>query len=68
MNDTRKLTTKCPCCEATLVLDAATGEVLSHRIPKKPPAEGKDLEALFDDMERGKAQAEDLFEKEKDIF
>lgn len=62
---TRKLTVSCPECQADLVIDAATGEILSHRPAKREPAGGKDLDTLFADMDREKAHAEDVFEREK---
>jgi len=46
------------------VIDAATGEVLSHRPVKKPPAGGKDFQALIEDMKAEKLEAEDVFERE----
>ena len=64
MAETRKLTTRCPVCEAQLIIDAATGEILSHREKKKPPAGGKDFDALLSDLDKSKAEAENLFERE----
>jgi len=57
-------TVRCPECESTLLIDAATGEILAHRNPKKPPAGGKDFESLLDDLDREKAEAENVFERE----
>jgi hypothetical protein len=48
-----------------MVVDQATGTVLSHRAPKKPLAGGKDFDSLFAEMDAGKAQAEAAFEREK---
>jgi hypothetical protein len=59
-----KLNVRCPDCGSELVLDAATGEVLSHRRPKEPPAGGKDLQALLDGLGQEKARAEDVFQRE----
>ncbi len=64
MSETRKLTLRCPGCQANLVVDAATGEVLAHRERKTPPAGGKDLNALLDDLDKSKAEAERLFDRE----
>lgn len=65
MAKNRKLTVRCPECDCDLTLDAATGEVLFHKAPKRPPAGGKDFETLLADLEGQKARAEDLFEREK---
>ncbi len=46
------------------MLDAATGEVLSHQKVEDPPAGGKEFEELLGDIDRGKAQAEAVFERE----
>jgi hypothetical protein len=64
MNETRKITARCPDCGSELVIDAATGEVLSHRRAKQPPAGGKDFDALLQDLDEGKARAEDVFQRE----
>ena len=64
MTETRRLTTRCPVCEAQLVVDAATGEILSHREKKTPPAQGKDFETLLSDLDKSKVEAEELFERE----
>lgn len=68
MGETRKLQVRCPGCEGRLVVDAATGEVLSHREHKAPPAGGKDFEALLEDLDRSKAEAEDVFSREMDAI
>ena len=64
MSDSAKLTLRCPECEAHLVVDAATGEVLFHKKVKQPPAGGKDLDELLRDLKDEKTQAEELFERE----
>ncbi|HVR99826.1 MAG TPA: hypothetical protein VMW27_24595 [Thermoanaerobaculia bacterium] len=64
MSENRKLTVRCPDCSSDLVIDAATGEVLSHRRPKQPPAGGKDLDALLRGLDEDKAKAEDIFQRE----
>lgn len=58
----------CPHCSSRLVVDAATGEVISHRPHEKPPAGGKELGQLLEDLDRDKEQAEDLFQREVDAF
>jgi hypothetical protein len=61
----RKLTVRCPECNADLVIDAATGEVLSHRKAKQPLAGGKDFDALLKGLDEDRSRAEDIFEREK---
>ena len=63
-DDHRKLTVRCPECSSDLVIDAATGEVLSHRKAKQPPAGGKDFDALLKGLDEDKSRAEDVFERE----
>lgn len=65
MADTKKITTTCPECGSDLVVDAATGEVLAHRAPKRPPAGGRDFDSLFAEMDSGKERAEQVFERAK---
>ena len=64
MSETRKLTVRCPDCNSDLVIDATTGEVLSHRKAKQPPAGGKDFDALLKGLDEGKERAEDIFQRE----
>ena len=61
----KRLHVRCPDCSTELVVDADTGEVLSHRAPKQPPAGGKDFESLMRGLDESKARAEALFEQEK---
>jgi hypothetical protein len=56
---------RCPDCDSELVVDAATGEILSHRKAKAPLAGGKSFDSLFADLDAQKASAEDRFEREK---
>ena len=46
MPDAARFTILCPCCEATLVVDAQTGAILSHEEKAKPVAS-------FDEMKKG---------------
>jgi hypothetical protein len=46
MSDTSRFTLICPCCEATLSIDAQTGSLISHQEKAKPLAS-------FDDMVKG---------------
>lgn len=64
MSETRRLTVRCPDCSSDLVIDAGTGEVLSHRRAKQPPAGGKDFDALLKGLDDDKARAEDVFQRE----
>jgi hypothetical protein len=64
VSESRKLTVRCPECASELVVDAATGEVLSHRRHKQPPGGGKDLESLLQGLDQDKARAEDIFQRE----
>jgi hypothetical protein len=64
MADDGKLRVRCPECASELVIDAATGEVLSHRKPKQPPAGGKDFDSLLKGLDDDKAHAEDVFARE----
>ena len=61
----KQLHVRCPDCETELVVDAETGEVLSHRAPKKPLAGGKDFDSLLRGLDESKARAEAVFEQEK---
>ena len=64
MTEPRNLTLRCPECDAHLVVDSATGEVLAHRKTKQPIAGGKDFDTLLQDLDRDKADAEEVFERE----
>jgi len=68
VSDTGKLTLRCPDCNSHLVVDAATGEVLFHQSPEAPPAEGRDLASLLDDLDQQKEQAEEIFAREMDAL
>lgn len=65
MAEAKKFTLVCPDCGSDLVIDAATGAVLSHRAPKRPPAGGRSFEDLLAGIDSGKERAEQLFEREK---
>jgi hypothetical protein len=64
VSEPRKLPVRCPECGSDLVVDAATGEVLSHRRPKQPLAGGKDLDSLLHGLDQDKARAESIFDRE----
>ena len=63
-DDTRTLTVRCPDCNSELVVDVATGEVISHRKAKQPLAGGKDFDSLLKGLDDEKAHAEDVFQRE----
>jgi hypothetical protein len=62
--ETQKLTIRCPDCGSDLVVDSATGEILSHRKAKQPPAGGKSFDDLLQGLGQEKARAEDIFQRE----
>ena len=64
MGKVNRFRVRCPDCDARLTLDAATGEILAHTPADKPPAGGKDFEALLSEIDENKAQAEEIFEQE----
>jgi hypothetical protein len=64
VSETRKLTVRCPDCSSDLIVDAETGEVLSHRKAKQPLAGGKDFDALLKGLDEDKSRAEDVFQRE----
>ena len=68
MGKKRRIQIVCPDCSSRLVVDAATGEVISHQRHKAPPAGGKELGELLEGLDREKEQAEDLFEREVAAF
>lgn len=63
-----QLRVRCPDCDSELVVDAATGEVLSHRKPKAPVAGGRTFDDLFSEMNASKSRADEIFEREKAAF
>lgn len=61
MTDTGRFTLICPCCEATLIIDAETGALISHEEKAKPVAS---FEEMAKGMEKQKALREQLFTQE----
>ena len=59
-----KLTIECPDCGCEIVVDVATGHVLLHKAAKKGPAEGKDFDSLFANLDASKQKAGEVFERE----
>jgi sulfate adenylyltransferase subunit 1 (EFTu-like GTPase family) len=56
-----KLEILCPCCEATISVDAKSGQVLWH---KEKPAPVKSLDAMLSQLEAKKSETARRFEKE----
>ena len=61
MTETTRWTIICPCCEATLSVDAQTGAIISHQEKAKPLAS---FEAMAKDLERQKQTREQVFAQE----
>jgi hypothetical protein len=53
----------CPCCEATVVVDRLSGEVLLHK-PKQTRGRGGSLESMVAGLETQRSAAAKKFEKE----
>ena len=56
MADKSRFTIICPCCEANLTIDAATGAILSHGEKAKPLAS-------FDEMVKGLGKQKEMREQ-----
>jgi hypothetical protein len=63
MTDQQKLELSCPCCEATLVVDRLTGEILWHK-EKTTARRSGSIEEIMSQMEAKKSEAEKRFERE----
>ncbi len=61
MGDTSRFTIICPCCEATLTVDAQTGALLSHDEKAKPLASFEDM---VKGLDKQKQQREQIFSQE----
>lgn len=57
-----KLSVICPCCEATLTIDAKSGAVLAHEEKKKIHGSFEDLKG---ELDKQKALREQLFAQEQ---
>lgn len=51
----------CPCCKTKLVVDVATGAILSEERPKTDPSQS--FEQAMTDVKSGPARREDAFTK-----
>src|SRR4051812_28240256 len=60
MTDRPPLHVTCPCCQAILSVDPATGAVLSHEAPRGA-AQKKDMSDALADLRKDKGRREDLF-------
>ncbi len=61
MDEQGRFTIICPCCEATLAVDAQTGALISHEEKAKPVAS---FEEMAKEMERKKNLREQVFSQE----
>lgn len=61
MPETSSFTIICPCCEATIKVDASTGAIVSHEEKQKPLAS---FEGLVKDLDKQKQTREQLFAQE----
>ena len=68
MSNDGKLTLRCPDCNSHLVVDAATGEVLSHRQATESIGGGKDFDTLLSDLDQQKERAEEIFTREMEAL
>ena len=59
--ETKSWTVICPCCEATIVVDAQTGAIISHQEKAKPLAS---FEEMAKEMESRKKVREQVFSQE----
>ncbi len=61
MSVASRFTIICPCCEATLTIDAETGAILSSEEKQKPLAS---FDGLVKDLDRQKQTREQIFAQE----
>jgi len=64
-SDARKLEVVCPCCEATLTVDAELGKVLFHQAPPKQD-KGPDLDAAAELLRKEAERREAIFRQSAD--
>lgn len=60
-DETKSWTVICPCCEATLVVDARTGAIISHQEKAKPLAS---FEEMAKELESRKKVRDQVFSQE----
>ena len=63
MADQSRWTIICPCCQATLVIDAQTGAILSHAEKSKPVAS---FDEMAREMQKQKELRDSIFAQELD--
>ena len=56
MSNTNKFTIICPCCEATVIVDAVTGVIISHEEKQKPLASFEDMAKNLDKAKQTREQ------------
>ena len=56
------LTVKCPCCQATLTVDPATGDVLMHK-EAKHAGPVTDIAQAAQDLKKGVGRRDEMFKK-----
>jgi hypothetical protein len=61
MANTTRFTLICPCCEATLTIDAQTGAILSHEEKAKPVAS---FDEMLKGLDKQKQVREQIFQQE----
>ena len=61
MTDSARFTIICPCCEATITLDAQTGAIISHEEKAKPVAS---FDEMLKGLDKQKQQREQIFQQE----
>jgi hypothetical protein len=58
---TDRVNVRCPCCATKLVVDTATGEILSEERPK--PDHAKTFDTAMDEVRGGEERRSDAFDK-----
>ena len=61
MAEHSRFTLICPCCEATLTVDAQTGAMISHEEKAKPVAS---FDEMLKGLDKQKQQRDQLFQQE----
>jgi hypothetical protein len=61
MTDNSRFTIICPCCEATIILDAQTGSIISHEEKAKAVAS---FDEMLKGLDKQKQQREQIFQQE----
>lgn len=59
--DSTRFTILCPCCEATMIVDAQTGAILSHEEKAKPVAS---FNEMLKDLNKQKEARDQMFSQE----